>query len=147
MAGSARLPRKRRPDPFAQALADAADLVEYCNAPNNGSNPNGGTDWAAVRAQNGHPQPYGVRLFEIGNEPYGPDLWGSPGRYISDPAIARACHAVTSRRFLDAMKAVDPTISVSVPSRFGEGELKVDQTTTNYQIELLQQAGQCAELS
>ena len=50
-------PEKDGPDPFAQALADAADLVEYCNAPNNGSNPNGGTDWAAVRAQNGHPQP------------------------------------------------------------------------------------------
>ena len=138
-------PEKDGPDPFAQALADAADLVEYCNTPNNGSNPNGGTNWAAVRAQNGHPLPYGVRLFEIGNEPYGPDMWGSPGRYISDPAVARTCHAVTSRRFLDAMKAVDPTISVSVPSRFGEGDLKVDQTTINYQIELLQQAGQFAD--
>lgn len=48
--------------------ADAADLVEYLNAPNDGSNPNGGTDWAAVRAANGHDEPYGVRHFEIGNE-------------------------------------------------------------------------------
>lgn len=47
---------------------DAADLVEYLNAPNDGSNPNGGTDWAAVRAANGHEEPYGVVRFEIGNE-------------------------------------------------------------------------------
>ncbi|MEK3885334.1 RICIN domain-containing protein [Paenibacillus sp. PL2-23] len=50
--------------------ADAADLVEYLNAPNNGSNPNGGTDWAAVRAANGHPLPYNIKVFEIGNEMY-----------------------------------------------------------------------------
>ncbi len=47
---------------------DAADLVEYLNSPNDGSNPNGGVDWAAVRAENGHPEPYGVTYFEIGNE-------------------------------------------------------------------------------
>ncbi|MDQ3622082.1 MAG: hypothetical protein M3463_06285, partial [Verrucomicrobiota bacterium] len=50
---------------------DAADLVEYLNAPI-GQNHNGGTDWAAVRAQNGHPAPYGVRYFEIANEADGP---------------------------------------------------------------------------
>ena len=46
---------------------DAADLVEYLNC-EVGENPNGGIDWAAVRAENGHPQPYGVAQFEIGNE-------------------------------------------------------------------------------
>ena len=46
---------------------DAADLIEYLNA-KVGTNPNGGIDWAAVRAENGHPEPYGVRYFEIGNE-------------------------------------------------------------------------------
>jgi alpha-L-arabinofuranosidase len=47
---------------------DAADLVEYLNSPNDGSNPNGGADWAAVRAANGHPEPYNIQYFEIGNE-------------------------------------------------------------------------------
>ena len=58
---------------------DAADLVEYLNAPNDGSNPGGGTDWAAVRAANGHPKPYGVKRFEIGNEfsDTGQDYWMS----------------------------------------------------------------------
>ena len=46
---------------------DAADLIEYLNA-QVGTNPNGGVDWAAVRAENGHPEPYNVRYFEIGNE-------------------------------------------------------------------------------
>lgn len=49
---------------------EAADWVEYMNAPNNGSNPGGGTDWAAVRAQNGHPEPYNIRYWEFGNEPH-----------------------------------------------------------------------------
>lgn len=31
-------------------------------------NPNGGIDWAQVRADNGHTEPYNVRYFEIGNE-------------------------------------------------------------------------------
>lgn len=48
---------------------DLADFVEYMNAPV-GTNPNGGTDWAAVRAKNGHPLPYGVKVWEVGNEPY-----------------------------------------------------------------------------
>ncbi len=58
---------------------DAADLVEYLNAPNDGSNPNGGTDWAAVRAENGHEEPYGVTRFELGNEfsDTGQDYWMS----------------------------------------------------------------------
>lgn len=52
---------------------DAADLFEYLNAPADGTNPNGGTDWAKVRKENGHPEPYGVTRFEIGNEM---GLWG-----------------------------------------------------------------------
>ena len=49
---------------------DAADYVEYMNA-EVGANPNGGIDWAQVRADNGHPQPYDVKYWEIGNELYG----------------------------------------------------------------------------
>lgn len=33
-----------------------------------GGNPGGGTDWAAMRAANGHEEPYGVIRFELGNE-------------------------------------------------------------------------------
>ena len=47
------------------SAADAADLIEYLNAPADGevTNPNGGVDWAEVRAANGHSEPYGVTRF------------------------------------------------------------------------------------
>ncbi len=51
------------------SASDAADLVEYVNAPL-GTNPNGGVAWAQVRAHNGHAKPYGVKYFEMGNEMY-----------------------------------------------------------------------------
>lgn len=54
---------------------DCADLIEYLNGINDGSNLNGGTDWAKVRAENGHPEPYNVKSIEIGNEMY------IPGQY------------------------------------------------------------------
>lgn len=54
--------------PFAsESAADAADWVEYMNAPV-GTNPNGGTAWAEVRQADGSPEPYGVTRWEIGNE-------------------------------------------------------------------------------
>ena len=60
---------------------DAADLVEYMNA-EVGTNPNGGIAWADVRAANGHPDPYYVRYFEIGNEMHlGPDAQKDDGVY------------------------------------------------------------------
>ncbi len=51
------------------SAADAADLVEYLNAPV-GSNPRGGISWARERAKNGHPEPYNVKYIEMGNEMY-----------------------------------------------------------------------------
>jgi alpha-N-arabinofuranosidase len=48
---------------------DAANWVEYMNAPAGvPGNPNGGVDWADRRADNGHPAPYDVQRWEIGNE-------------------------------------------------------------------------------
>ena len=46
---------------------DAADMVEFLNA-RQGTNPNGGVAWADRRAGLGHPEPFGIRYFEIGNE-------------------------------------------------------------------------------
>lgn len=58
--------------PFiTETPSDAADWVEYMNAPADGpggKNPNGGVDWADLRAQNGHPRAYNVKWWEIGNE-------------------------------------------------------------------------------
>lgn len=43
---------------------EMADWLEYCNLPE-------GSRWADRRAANGHPDPYGVKLWSIGNENYG----------------------------------------------------------------------------
>lgn len=65
-----------------RSAADAADYVEYMNSPADGArtNPNGGTDWAEVRAANGHPASYKIKTWEYGNEPYLPNqrYWRSP---------------------------------------------------------------------
>ncbi len=42
-------------------ITEAADWVAYCNAPV-------GTYWADKRAANGHPQPYDIRIWDLGNE-------------------------------------------------------------------------------
>ncbi len=61
------------------SASDAADLFEYLNAPADGdkTNINGGIDWAEVRKNNGHEQPYCVDEWEIGNEfgYWGQDYW------------------------------------------------------------------------
>jgi len=97
-------------DPYAKCLQDAIDLVEYCNTPNDGSNPNGDTDWAAVRAANGHPEPYNVKWFEFGNEPWGYDTYGSPSRYGYTLVDAAGVYGVAYLNYMEGMTAVDPSI-------------------------------------
>ncbi|MCY3574126.1 MAG: alpha-N-arabinofuranosidase [Chloroflexi bacterium] len=47
------------------SIQDAANLVEYCNAPS-------GSQYADLRATNGNPEPYGVKYWCLGNEMDGP---------------------------------------------------------------------------
>ena len=54
-----------------ESYSDLADLVEYLYAP-----PNGGSKWGSTRAQDGHPEPYNISWFEIGNEIDTPDFTG-----------------------------------------------------------------------
>ena len=48
-----------------RGIQEAQDLLEYCNHPS-------GTYWSDLRAQNGHPEPYGIRTWCLGNEMDGP---------------------------------------------------------------------------
>lgn len=74
--------------------AEAAAWVEYCNgAPN--------TLYGAMRAANGHPEPYGIRYWGIGNEMYGNWQIGH-----CDPETFGRRHVA----FATAMRAVDPEI-------------------------------------
>ncbi len=82
-----------------------ADWVEYANSPNDGTNPGGGTDWAALRAANGHPLPYGIKIWNMGNEPY------TPNEYTGTGASSYIAKIVP---IIDGMLAIDPTIQISV---------------------------------
>jgi hypothetical protein len=90
----------------ANAARLAADWVEYCNAPNDGSNPNGGTDWAAQRARDGSPEPFNVKYWEIGNESFGSWEVGYDA--------AGTTYAANFSIIADAMKAVDPNIFIGL---------------------------------
>ena len=74
---------------------EAADWVAYCNRPNN-----------EERIRNGHSEPYDVRLWEIGNEPY----LKTEGKRVKHTELTPAQYVERYREFARAMKAVDPTI-------------------------------------
>ena len=73
---------------------EAARWVEYCNGPVS-------TPMGALRAKNGHPEPYNVRIWGLGNE-----VWGEWQIGHTDAAgyVARIVP------FIEAMRAVDPDI-------------------------------------
>jgi len=80
---------------------DAADLVEYLNAPNDGKHP-----WAQQRAEDGHPQPLNVIWFEYGNETdHGDHLGGK---------MTQQEYARNYLEYRRAMKAVDPKVQVAL---------------------------------
>jgi len=85
---------------------DAADLVEYLNTPYLEK-----TDmkhvWALKRAQNGHPEPYGVKYFEIGNEDW-------HGDHLKIKSVTPEEYSERYLKYYDAIKRVDPSVMVGV---------------------------------
>lgn len=74
----------------------AAEEVEYLNGPAT-------SEWGAKRAANGHPEPYGVKFWNIGNEPYG---WWQIGKTSLDYFMMK------HNEFAAAMRARDPSITL-----------------------------------
>jgi alpha-L-arabinofuranosidase len=75
----------------------AAELVEYCNS-------DASTTMGKQRAANGHPEPYHVRFWGIGNE-----AWGFSYQY---GAMRLNQFEYKHNQFAKAMKQVDPTIKL-----------------------------------
>ena len=74
----------------------AAQEVEYMNGSVK-------TRFGAMRARNGHPQPYHIRFWNIGNEPYGSwQLGRTDLKY----------YVLKHNEFAQAMRKVDPTITL-----------------------------------
>ncbi len=89
-----------------------AELVEYINGPAD-------SRWGKVRAANGRKKPYGVKYWAVGNEMYGHWQMGhmAPEQYV-----------IKHNLFVDAMRAVDPSIYIVAPGGF------VDEMTTGQGI-------------
>jgi len=86
-----------------EGAEQAAQLVEYVNGSTS-------TAMGRLRAQNGHPEPFGVKLFYVGNE-----MWGTHQKgYISLDLYAQK-----HNRMVKAMKDVDPAIQVVAVGRTG----------------------------
>ncbi|MBE7702247.1 alpha-L-arabinofuranosidase [Oerskovia sp. Sa1BUA8] len=107
-----------------RGVAAAAALVEYCNG-------EAGTRWADLRIANGRAEPYGVRLWCLGNEMDGPWQIGHKDAHEYGKLAAEAGKA---------MKLVDPSISLVVcgsssmqMDTFGEWE----QTVLSYTYDLV----------
>ena len=75
----------------------AAEYVEYCNG-------DVSTPMGKQRAANGHPQPYQVKFWGIGNE-----MWGISYQY---GAMKPNQFAYKHNQFAKAMRKVDPTIKL-----------------------------------
>ena len=101
-----------------EAACHAAGLVAYANAEVGQPLPEGMPDWPALRARNGHPEPYDVRYFEIGNEVWLFEHPDSAGRLFprrGDVAPeAKDAYFRAVGAYADAMRAVDPDIEIVV---------------------------------
>ena len=98
--------------PLEEAARHAAGLVAYCNAAQGAKLPAGMPDWPAVRAQNGHPEPYGVRYFEIGNEIEG--KWQDIRDLGLEEEEAVDWYLTCVAAYVKAMREVDPGIEIVV---------------------------------
>jgi alpha-N-arabinofuranosidase len=93
---------------FTGTEQDAADLVEYLLSPDDGSNPNGGIDWAKERSANGHSAPYyNVKYFEMDNETY-------HGDHRNIKTVSPEEYADRYLKYYEAMKSVEPQINIGV---------------------------------
>jgi alpha-N-arabinofuranosidase len=90
-------------------VEEAAAWVEYCNGP-------ASTKYGAMRAANGHPAPFDVKFWEVGNE-----IWGNWVRGHSDAET----YARNYNRYAKAMRAIDPSIKLIA---VGDNDMKWNRT-------------------
>ena len=92
-----------------EILQNAVNWLRYCNEPVTG-------EWGALRAENGHPEPYNVKYWEIDNE-----MW--------EMGIDRYEQCV--RDFSVALREVDPSIKIIACGGFQEDEAFLNRSA-NY---------------
>ncbi|HEY1807725.1 MAG TPA: alpha-L-arabinofuranosidase C-terminal domain-containing protein [Acidobacteriaceae bacterium] len=105
----------------------AAQEVQYMNGATT-------TPMGALRARNGHPASYGVKFWDIGNEPYGPwQLGRTDLKY----------YLLKHNEFAKAMRAVDPSITLLASASMPE-EVILEGVVADWHIPI-DQAGLCSD--
>ena len=105
----------------------AAEEVEYMNGATS-------TPMGAMRARNGHPEPYHVKFWDIGNEPYGQwQLGRTDLKY----------YLLKHNEFAKAMRAADPSITLLASGSMPE-EAIIEGVAAAWHIPL-DQAGICSD--
>ena len=94
----------------------AAGQVEYLNGSVE-------TPMGHLRAENGHPQPYGVKWWAVGNEMYGD--WQLGHMPLSD-------YVLKHNDVVDAMREVDPTIEPIAVGSVGEWSRQMMTSCSNH---------------
>jgi len=134
---------------------EAAALVAYANGRVDDSTPLGSdengrdwgkvSDWAQLRAASplpgsdphnvlraSHPQPFGIKMIEIGNECWGNtwecDLHGTSYSKLPGKAWDAGTYAGYAARFMAQMRAVDPAVKVGVVATYDGQYQKWNQT-------------------
>jgi len=101
---------------------NAAAMVAYFNGSLGHAYPRDMEQYVRARVKNGHPEPYGVKYFQLGNEWFvfwdknygdGDDDNDLSGEWVAEVTIA----------YIDAMKRVDPSIKIIV-----DGDLRGDES-------------------
>jgi len=98
-----------------ETYEDIRDFVEYCNGAVT-------TKWGALRAQHGHPEPYGLKYIQVDNE-----------RNISEGYIA------DMKKFALAAWEVDPSVSIMTSLNIGNGYRKGGSEMEKRRVEQLEQ--------
>ncbi|HIY25357.1 MAG TPA: alpha-L-arabinofuranosidase [Candidatus Brachybacterium merdigallinarum] len=104
-----------------RGVQEAVDLLEYCNAEH--SEAGSGSTLAQQRADNGHPDPYGVRMWCLGNEMDGP--WQIGHTSAEDYALTAAATARAMRRADDDLELIACGSSHWAMKTFGAWEQAV----------------------
>jgi hypothetical protein len=104
-----------------ESAEDISDFVEYVNGPVTST-------WGAVRAADGHPEPYGLKYIQVDNE-----------RNISRGYVE------AMKKFALAAWKVDPSISIMTSLNIGGGYIRGGSEQQKQQVERLRR--QVAELN
>ncbi len=106
----------------------AAEEVEYCNG-------SADTPMGRLRVDNGHPEPFGVRWWAVGNEMYG--QWQLGHMPVEE-------YITKHNRTVEAMRSIDPSIRVVAVGSVGRWDKAVMPGSAGY-MDLISEHFYCQE--